>query len=1150
MNIGDVKQFDRNSLLRYLAYLQVCPENSCHLQTLQDIQNKAINNEPVFDDESLWANLDDFQEGLFVENFICYSACQFRAFVSDATDKPWQLCALIDASVKYKKLTRKELHSVFFFLCLSDKIAERQGRKYYELGNRSNTTDICLLDVNEKVMNSLAFTDDELDLVGHHRISELSFLEEYYEEEGCDVGLKPLMKTESGLFVLSPNALMNCAWRELLKALMIRMKDDEISTMFHALISEEIHNHLAERWRTNLSLREHGRNEYSAVYMIFHHRYLVVTVVAKKPESIDIDSIKPQEDLDIVDVSPHLKLMDEKLKAFDDEAEIAHIVIPVTMQNELAVVSSDAKNPVMMIQWQPLKTLLEKDDDNAMWLYYYALDRKQTKVLIAPNAKEEDVVALYLKLKHSFYISDKSTGRQMAVLEQGYALPLLYDIKKRENRHTVTDVPFNYVVTKEQDTPEGLPFYESRGSNFDMMIGEFMISNVLIKLPQNTREAFPELHAVGRSLILWYYALEHYSGRPVLMRNVKLTVKRDESIKEGFLFYSDDTEGIGLLRISPNLLGNNDGHSVEKQLLDALLGYADGKGFVLDAGWHALIDEVFAVCSGGLIHRMSDNDLLCDTTIGERNHYVVDGRRKAMVIGELAEKFNHYDTGLLTREESKSLVNSMIHYLNKRITDVLEEYDLERFLVSMMILRDGLIFWNRTMTERYNYMISFYRFLGTEDPVQEKRIHEFVETDLCTRCLVEYALMKCKRHGNKVIDLDIDNIEEMFALMSELVNMGYLSDYYQSDTFQDVIEVLPNGRFAYPRDEENGLSKYAKLITLDRLEHPDVYETLNGLSKDLDVSEYKALYENTFLPEFGVDFEQFSNITTAIITHLQDNKKGDWLEDIGAFKTWVVNEAKVEKSVVTAYISAFSISADFSDLSLFPMFNEHDTYPCRYKRKLGLIYRPLCVFKSGGVTKVVFSYRGFVQSQYNLLDNIRTSNYSCVSKVLGQYVGELNRKRGRNFEAGVFEFFKKQPGLICHRSANIGPKDKLYNEEKALGDIDLMMIDNASKRILLVEIKNYNECKTPWEAVDNEKKMHGDMKKVVNRDVWAKGNKDRFEFYAKTPTADYSIASIMLTYNMCASKILSDDYKTDIPVVWIRDVIENPMMVFEHGEYA
>ena len=101
-------------------------------------------------------------------------------------------------------------------------------------------------------------------------------------------------------------------------------------------------------------------------------------------------------------------------------------------------------------------------------------------------------------------------------------------------------------------------------------------------------------------------------------------------------------------------------------------------------------------------------------------------------------------------------------------------------------------------------MISFYRFLGTDDPVQEKRIHEFVETDLCARCLIEYALMKCTKHGDKDISENIDTIEEMFACMSELVNMGYLSDYYKSPSFNKVIEVLPNARFAYPQDENTG----------------------------------------------------------------------------------------------------------------------------------------------------------------------------------------------------------------------------------------------------------------------------------------------------------------------------------------------------------
>ena len=140
--------------------------------------------------------------------------------------------------------------------------------------------------------------------------------------------------------------------------------------------------------------------------------------------------------------------------------------------------------------------------------------------------------------------------------------------------------------------------------------------------------------------------------------------------------------------------------------------------------------------------------------------------------------------------------------------------------------------------------------------------------------------------------------------------------------------------------------------------------------------------------------------------------------------------------------------------------------------------------------------------------------------------------------------------MICHCSAKIGPKEILKNIEGSLGDIDLMLIDNASSKILLVEIKNYNECKTPWEAVDNETKLLSDMKKVVKRDDWARANKTLFGYYARKSTADFMIASVMLTYNMCGMQMLHEEFKTDIPIVWMRDVIEDPMKIFDYGIYS
>lgn len=121
---------------------------------------------------------------------------------------------------------------------------------------------------------------------------------------------------------------------------------------------------------------------------------------------------------------------------------------------------------------------------------------------------------------------------------------------------------------------------------------------------------------------------------------------------------------------------------------------------------------------------------------------------------------------------------------------------------------------------------------------------------------------------------------------------------------------------------------------------------------------------------------------------------------------------------------------------------------------------------------------------------------------------------------------------------------------KSLGDIDIMLIDNKTKRIMLVEAKNYNECKTPYEAVAYEKKMLKDMAMVVKRDKWARDHKDLFESYARTKTTDYQVASIMLTFNLCPAKIFCDNYETPLPIVWIRDVIENPMLVFDYGNYS
>lgn len=47
--------------------------------------------------------------------------------------------------------------------------------------------------------------------------------------------------------------------------------------------------------------------------------------------------------MDYLDVSSHLELMDNKIMAFDKDARAVHIVISITMQNELSFVVANSQ---------------------------------------------------------------------------------------------------------------------------------------------------------------------------------------------------------------------------------------------------------------------------------------------------------------------------------------------------------------------------------------------------------------------------------------------------------------------------------------------------------------------------------------------------------------------------------------------------------------------------------------------------------------------------------------------------------------------------------------------------------------------------------------------------------------------------------------
>lgn len=118
------------------------------------------------------------------------------------------------------------------------------------------------------------------------------------------------------------------------------------------------------------------------------------------------------------------------------------------------------------------------------------------------------------------------------------------------------------------------------------------------------------------------------------------------------------------------------------------------------------------------------------------------------------------------------------------------------------------------------------------------------------------------------------------------------------------------------------------------------------------------------------------------------------------------------------------------------------------------------------------------------------------------------------------------------------------NSDKDYGDIDVLLIDRTTKKIVCIEAKNYVESKTVYELIAQNRKIEKDLSKVVERNKWCKDNLLSFKTLDDCVDADYSIQTVFLTLNECAYPYFEHDEMTDITFLSVLDLIEDPLIVF------
>lgn len=1145
--------------LECVSLLQTFPQNSAVCKQLEDLSEDIVrlNYLPGSEYGEIIENIQkkitksiDPQENLFVENIIT-NIGQFKVFSVQAIPEFYNISRLLLHAQHTNIFTYDEFTTTHLLLGLANKISERCGLSYYVAGNPNFEELHCNAQHVDSKKDYLWFSSSELEaLLPYGKFSEkaltdyaITDIEHIINNGNRDLIIEnhPILMHGDKYLILSPSALFACAWRELLRVFKTRLSDGEIHDVVLNTTVTYAHIVFQQLTYRPLDISITDSNHIIEVYEIYFHIYMVVVYVQNRDDEITTSDAtycnSLREDNTIPD---NLKNIVGQVKKHDPLASIFVVAIDACVQGGLAF-AFDTIPVIPFIDIDSLSTLLLKPNLDRLWLYYYAIDRSMCK--IAPFSSERDVISFYIRNNFTFYQSEDSPMKDVLLCTQpGIYISEKYQLLSRQNRHIVEYDSTEYIIQREEDAPTFLSLYSS-SVDPELRVSEHLIASIFINKLPDIEQNDILYRSIAKSINIWLFAIEHKTKRPILKQNISLSISIG-STKESKI--SSDIEciqieqGCYVLYISNNIF--SDGYEldkVEERILRVLLDCIDEDGFILNPDYSAIIRDMFIECSGRYLLLLNNFNPMADLERCGQESYTINPRWNDVVLQKMADDIGG-EIKEYSLDESKMLVSRIIKYLNCRIIDLLETFNQAKLLQSLYALYDGLQFWHHTMFSRFNKIQSVYQYLGLVDEEQEQFINNNVESNLITRCLIEYTTIKCKNFRNK--DIDAIKIDEVYALMRLLIEIGRLNDYYKLSSVTNTISVVGSGRFSFPLDLHDNMNAYTKYINTDRLWNHDTYKSLSSIVSDIQRNDVLTQYNNAFAAEFGLSVEWYDNITQAIAQYIGEGPEHVICCTLKALKAYIRDKTSCSSDILTVYFNNFAISPLYRGPNTICGFNDHDLFPCRYRRKLSIISRPFSLFYKDGEEYIIFSYRGFMQSYMQLESNILKCKYDAMSPAMKTFQGTLNELRGKRFEQSVANLFRNTNHLIVLQNVAIAPRKQLPNDIN-IGDIDVLLIDNQTQSIICIEAKNYNKCKTPYEVVELTRKIEKDLKKIMRRDKWCVENLQKFSNLARVNTSNYKIKTVIVTHHKNAAEYINP-HLSNIPFVWIREIIDNPMDIF------
>lgn len=1128
-----IDKYRKEELVRYLACLHLFPQNSSNVLRLSKLLYKALGKKegkshlfiPKFHSEiERYYPFDmneDPQEYLFVDT-VHTKRGSYRVFPGVFSCLQYNLTRMFELA-EIAKIEDDLLATVYAILRISDELAKRCGYRRYEKGVPefkglycSNYKEI------EDFEKRVRFASSELENLFLNLGVNKSLLQNLicsakkkeirsfrFALDGYSpIEKNPLFKTETGdVIVLQPSALLSAAYLLCLDILKQHIGEDKVNSLYLDVMMSEL----------DFTMRQSGAQNCGGAIIDSRLGYLLYYYDNGGIACVTTNHLGSKDD-DFKAIEAILKQQHPKTK-----------LLFVETMNSLGLVFPSISTRIehVFLPIDEFKVMMGQPGMSVTDLYYYSQSRKGLRGFVG---QEIDIFAAYWANKHTFY-KDESPFFMNYVT--GNAFDMRWEYFGKRDDHLVEGPGHMMMVHHFDDYPDEIPIYVPNGDkDKTIFVGECGKTNLTAIVDASDDDTILALREIAKCVVAWTYGFGYRYKEELLNRDVKVVLNiknesqpRMRQIDDGFLEYS-------IPRRFYELSTTNKTHDqlVVSFWVQALSEF--GLTYVEDC--LAKVNQMFQECKGKLLLIEPKGVDYLTMNDGYDASYYINENACDRVLDDIARHLNmRGKQRILTNKESRETTLKVIEFLGSTLNGFLSQYASDKFVNSLIELHHGSLYWLALTGKRFESVNAVMNYFGADWRGQKALLSKYSETNNLTQCLLERVVSN-GFHSSE--DPKVADIDTIYAYMHELFIFGVYLDMLGFDIPEMEMAILANGRVGLPHKKMNEQMAYFTDLKENELYRPQAYKKLHNLQKGHNIDTNDNQFLEAFLDEYKIEYKQWCAIIECSLEFSLYKEKPIVKVSWDEFEESVLLKV-LKPEEIKAFKIAFCLYEGMSTGAL-----PSESFPQRFNRKFQVSSRPWVCYQG----RLMYSTKSIHQHEHVILERLNEGKVHAESPKMKTYMSYVNYKKGTNFENNLKDFYETLglDYLKAFRGVKIGPGEQLENEED-IGDIDVLLINTANKKIACIETKDYYESRTMYEVLSENRKTIDDMEKPLERDKWYKNHITAFARLCNAVDDTYSCESIFVTVNMPAYCYSHSEENRPIRMIPALDIMENPMLVFD-----